>query len=112
MSVTAMASRSTTRRCRGPNPGPARSASAWSRFGRCVACRKRLLVAAHQACDLGTLDVAASLLSITEVVLMQPQLGSATAHRRAVEGLVAAHERLWHLKRVDHVDPDPFVGSP
>ena len=73
---------------------------------------ERLLVAAHQACDLGTLDVAASLLSITEVVLMQPQLGSPGAHRRAVEGLVAAHERLWHLRRADHVDPDPFGGSP
>lgn len=73
---------------------------------------ERLLVAAHQACDLGTLEVAASLLSITEVVLMQPQLGSPSAHRRAVEGLVAAHERLWHLRRTDHVDPDPFGGSP
>ena len=72
---------------------------------------ERLLVAAHQACDLGALDVAASLLSITEVVLLQPQLGSPGAHRRAVEGLVAAHERLWHLRRVDHVDPDPFSVS-
>ncbi len=73
---------------------------------------ERLLVAAHQACDLGALDVAASLLSVTEVVLMQPQLGSPGGHRRAVEGLVAAHERLWHLRRADHVDPDPFNGSP
>ena len=69
---------------------------------------ERLLVAAHQACDLGALDVAASLLSITETVLLQPQLGSPGAHRRAVEGLVAAHERLWHLRRARHVDPDPF----
>ncbi len=72
---------------------------------------ERLLVAAHQACDLGALDVAASLLSITEAVLLQPQLGSPGAHRRAVEGVVAAHERLWHLRRADHVDPDPF-GAP
>ena len=72
---------------------------------------ERLLVAAHQACDLGALDVAASLLSVTEVVLLQPPLGSPGAHRRAVEGLVAAHERLWHLRRAGHVDPDPFAGS-
>ncbi len=72
---------------------------------------ERLLVAAHQACDLGALEVAANLLSITEVVLLQPQLGSPGAHRRAVEGLVAAHERLWHLRRAGHVDPDPFAGS-
>ena len=72
---------------------------------------ERLLVAAHQACDLGALGVAASLLSVAEVVLLQPSLGSSGAHRRAVEGLVAAHERLWHLRRADRVDPDPFAGS-
>ncbi len=73
---------------------------------------ERLLVAAHQACDLGALDVAASLLSITEAVLLQPHLGTPGAHRRAVEGLVAAHERLWHLRRADHAGSDPFAGSP
>lgn len=60
---------------------------------------ERILVAAHQACDLGALQTAGSLLSILEIVLMQPAGGSATAHRRTVEGMVAAYERLWHLRR-------------
>ncbi len=60
---------------------------------------ERILVAAHQACDLGELQTAGSLLSILEIVLMQPAGGSATAHRRTIEGMVAAYERLWHLRR-------------
>ena len=60
---------------------------------------ERILVAAHQACDLGELQTAGSLLSILEIVLLQPSVGSAAAHRRTVEGMVAAYERLWHLRR-------------
>ena len=60
---------------------------------------ERILVAAHQACDLGELQTAGSLLSVLEIVLMQPAGGSAAAHRRTVEGMVAAYERLWHLRR-------------
>lgn len=60
---------------------------------------ERILVAAHQACDLGDLTVAASLLSILEVVLLQPNATSSGSYRRSMEGLVAAYERLWHLRR-------------
>lgn len=60
---------------------------------------ERILVAAHQACDLGELQTAGSLLSILEVVLLQPTAGSLTAQRRTIEGMVAAYERLWHLRR-------------
>lgn len=70
----------------------------------------RILVAAHQACDLDELDVAASLLSILELVLMQPG-GSLTAHRRVVEGAVAAYERLWHLRRARDGQADPSEAS-
>lgn len=66
----------------------------------------RILVAVHQACDLEELQVAANLLSILEVVLVQPG-GSLLAHRRAVEGAVAAYERLWHLRRSRTHQPDP-----
>lgn len=60
---------------------------------------ERILVAAHQACDLGELQVAGSLLSVLEVVLMHPNAASPSAHRRTIEGMVAAYERLWHLRR-------------
>lgn len=60
---------------------------------------ERILVAAHQACDLGELQTAGSLLSILEIVLLQPTAGSLTAQRRTIEGMVAAYERLWHLRR-------------
>lgn len=62
---------------------------------------ERILVAAHQACDLGELQVAASLLSVLEVVLMHPNAASPSAHRRTIEGMVAAYERLWHLRQAD-----------
>lgn len=59
---------------------------------------ERILVAAHQACDLGEHDIAGSLLSILEIVLMQPAAHSGSSYRRSVEGMVAAYERLWHLR--------------
>jgi hypothetical protein len=72
---------------------------------------ERILVAAHQACDLGALDVAAGLLSTLEVVLQQQPGGSFGVHRRTIEGMVAAYERLWHLRRPEHGDADPFASS-
>lgn len=66
---------------------------------------ERILVAAHQACDLGELQVAGSLLSVLEVVLMHPNATSPSAHRRTIEGMVAAYERLWHLRRADAPSP-------
>ncbi len=59
----------------------------------------RLLVAIHQACDLGALDIAAALLEVMNDVVRELGPGSPSAGRRAVEGMVAAHHRLWHLRR-------------
>ena len=60
---------------------------------------ERILVAAHQACDIGELDVAERLLSVLDGVLAPRGGASSTAQRRIVEGMVAAYERLWHLRR-------------
>ena len=60
---------------------------------------ERILVAAHQACDIGELETADRLLSILDVVLSQGSGVPAAAHRRVIEGMVAAYERLWHLRR-------------
>ena len=81
---------------------------------------ERILVAVHQACDLVDLEVAASLLQILEVVLLQhggtqpgsqspgPYSGSHAASRRSLEGMIAAYERLWHLRHAN----DPVEDSP
>lgn len=54
---------------------------------------RRLLLAAHQACDEHDLPMAAALLGLLELEL---QLGASAAERHAVqEALVAAHETLW-----------------
>jgi hypothetical protein len=62
---------------------------------------ERILTAIHQACDLGDLLVASRLLETLEIVMARTggQLDGTAAHRRNVEGMVAAYHRLWHLKR-------------
>jgi hypothetical protein len=62
---------------------------------------ERILVAAHQACDLGDLDIAAQLLSILETVIGQSRGAIDPARRRVMESLIAAHQRLWHLRHAD-----------
>lgn len=83
---------------------------------------ERILVAVHQACDLVDLEVAASLLQILEVVLLQhggtqpglqssgPYSGSHAASRRSLEGMIAAYERLWHLRHPSDPVEDRLLG--
>ncbi len=59
---------------------------------------ERILVAAHQACDLGDLDVATQLLSILETVLSQAKGPVDPGRRRVMESLIAAYQRIWHLR--------------
>ncbi|WP_428391496.1 hypothetical protein [Lichenicoccus sp.] len=76
---------------------------------------ERILVAAHQACDLGDLDVAAQLLTILETVIGQTRGSSRTptdpARRRVMESLIAAHQRLWHLRHADTPMSDAAAAS-
>ena len=58
----------------------------------------KLLVAFHQACDLGDFEVAESLLRILEVMVTRRSLHPDSNRRRNIESLVAAYERLWHLR--------------
>ena len=60
---------------------------------------ERILVAVHQACDIGELGTADRLLSVLDAMLAQVAGPPSAAQRRVVEGLVAAYERLWHLRR-------------
>ena len=83
---------------------------------------ERILVTVHQACDLLDLDTAGSLLQILEIVLLQPQPSLTQvprgSSRRVIEGMVAAHARLWHLRHASDLDQgraavivDPRGGS-
>lgn len=58
----------------------------------------KVLVAFHHACDTSDLDVAEQLLRILEVMVTRRPTNADGNRRRSMEGLVAAHERLWHLR--------------
>ena len=58
----------------------------------------KILIAFHHACDQADYEVAEQLLRILEMMLMRRPVSPDTNRRRNMESLVAAHERLWHLR--------------
>lgn len=58
----------------------------------------KVLVAFHHACDTSDLETAVHLLNILETMLTRHPAQAGNNRRRDLEGLVAAHERLWHLR--------------
>jgi hypothetical protein len=58
----------------------------------------KILIAFHQACDQEDLEVAEQLLHVLELMLTRRPTAPDHQRRRNMEGLVAAHERLWHLR--------------
>jgi hypothetical protein len=58
----------------------------------------KILIAFHHACDQGDYEVAEQLLGILELMLTRRPPSPDTNRRRNMESLVAAHERLWHLR--------------
>jgi hypothetical protein len=58
----------------------------------------KILVAFHQACDQGDYEVAWRLLQVLELILSRRPATPDSSRRRSIESLVAAHERLWHLR--------------
>lgn len=63
----------------------------------------KVLIAFHHACDQGDFEVAEQLLHILEMMLTRRPLTPDGTRRRNMESLVAAHERLWHLRH-PHTD--------
>jgi hypothetical protein len=61
----------------------------------------KILIAFHQACDQADYDIAEQLLHILETMLKRRPTTPDGNRRRTMESLVAAHERLWHLKHPD-----------
>lgn len=58
----------------------------------------KILIAFHHACDQSDLDVAEQLINVLEMMLTRRPVSAEGNRRRSMEGLVAAHERLWHLR--------------
>jgi len=58
----------------------------------------KVLIAFHHACDQADFEVAEQLLHILERMLTRRPLTPDGTRRRNMESLVAAHERLWHLR--------------
>ena len=67
----------------------------------------RILVAAHEACDLGDLEIAARLLSTLETFIRFYGDWSDTERRCAMKSMIAAHYRLWQLQHDDHPAIEP-----
>jgi hypothetical protein len=58
----------------------------------------KILIAFHHACDQGDFEVGGQLLNILEMMLTRRPFTPDGTRRRTMENLVAAHERLWHLR--------------
>jgi hypothetical protein len=58
----------------------------------------KVLIAFHQACDQQEFEVAQQLLQVLETMLTRRPRQVEANRRRSMETLVAAHERLWHLR--------------
>lgn len=65
----------------------------------------KILIAFHHACDQADFEVAEQLLHILEMMLTRRPLTPDGTRRRNMESLVAAHERLWHLRH-PHIGED------
>ena len=74
----------------------ARSARSGPRYTRRLS--DKILIAFHHACDQADFEVAEQLLHILEMMLTRRPLTPDGTRRRNMESLVAAHERLWHLR--------------
>jgi hypothetical protein len=78
-----------------PGEAPERSSSSM-RQGRRLT--DKILVAFHHACDAQDLIVAEQLLKTLESMLTRRGVPQEQNRRKSLESLVAAHERLWHLR--------------
>lgn len=58
----------------------------------------KILIAFHSACDQADYEVAERLLHILEMMLNRRPMPADSNRRKNMGSLVAAYERLWHLK--------------
>jgi hypothetical protein len=72
----------------------------------------KLLLAFHQACDQQDALVALQLLSILESMVNRRPRQLEFSNRRSMETLVAAHERLWHIRHPGGLIQRELVDQP
>jgi hypothetical protein len=58
----------------------------------------KILIAFHHACDQSDFAIAEQLLGVLENLLNRRPVNPDANRRRSMETLVAAYERLWHLR--------------
>lgn len=80
----------------GADPPRDRGVQAAPRYSRRLS--DKILIAFHHACDQADYDIAEQLLNVIENLLMRRPVIVDGNRRRSMETLVAAHERLWHLR--------------
>ena len=64
----------------------------------------KILISFHQACDQADFEIAELLLQCLELLIKRRPTTPDNNRRRTMESLVAAHERLWHLR---HPESEP-----
>jgi hypothetical protein len=62
-----------------------------------------ILIAFHQGCDQGDVEVARRLLDVLDTMMQRSLVGRESGERRIKEGFVAAHERLWQMQHSEAV---------
>jgi hypothetical protein len=78
----------------------ARAAGAMPRYSRRLS--DKILLAFHHACDQADYEIAEQLLRILENMLTRRTVPPDVNRRKSIESLVAAHERLWHLRHPEN----------
>jgi hypothetical protein len=73
-----------------------RTGSSTPRYSRRLS--DKILIAFHHACDQMDYEIAERLLHILETMLTRRTVPPDANRRKSIESLVAAHERLWHLR--------------
>jgi hypothetical protein len=61
----------------------------------------KILVAFHHACDQRDIEAAGQMLGVLDFMIRRTPNLPTGRDRRARESLVAAHERLWHIRHPD-----------
>lgn len=78
------------------NGDSARLTGSAARYSRRLS--DKILISFHHACDQADYEIAEQLLHILENMLTRRTVPPDANRRKSIESLVAAHERLWHLR--------------
>jgi hypothetical protein len=65
----------------------------------------KILLAFHQACDQHNFPVALELIHILETMVSATSRSRGIDFRKSVNLVVAAHERLWHIRHAEDYGP-------